>query len=111
MPASAKRRQALRKALSASIPGAPFDAFNEMLEASQAPHLKSLPPSNAAWLAAVSYVRHTHTDYEELLTDGYDRDSARHFIVDQINDVLTRWRATRLVSDVDEFEGYKDQPL
>jgi hypothetical protein len=32
-----------------------------------------------------------------LLAEGYDRDSARFFVIDAINAVLTRWRATRLL--------------
>jgi hypothetical protein len=59
--------------------------------------------ARAVWLAAIAHIRHEHTDYEKLLADGYDRDSARFFVVDQTNAVLTRWRATRLL-DPDEDE-------
>ena len=65
-------------------------------------HMKTLPPTIAVWLATVAHVRHLHTDYEKLLAEGYDRDSARFFVVDQINEVLTRWRATRLLDPDDE---------
>ncbi|MGO4842292.1 DUF2293 domain-containing protein, partial [Rhizobiaceae sp. 2RAB30] len=64
--------------------------------------MKTLPASIAVWLATVAHIRHAHTDYEKLLADGYDRDSARFFVVDQINDWLTRWRATRLLDPDDE---------
>ena len=52
----------------------------------------------------MTHVRHEHSDYDALLDEGYDRDSARHFVVDQMNAVLTTWRATRLV-EADEDEG------
>ena len=64
--------------------------------------MKTLPPSIAVWLATVAHVRHEHTDYEKLLAEGYDRDSARFFVIDAINEVLTRWRATRLLDPDDE---------
>ena len=66
-------------------------------------HMKTLPPGIAVWLATIAHVRHQHTDYEKLLSEGYDRDSARFFVVDQTNEVLTRWRATRLL-DPDDGE-------
>ncbi|TIL79084.1 MAG: DUF2293 domain-containing protein, partial [Mesorhizobium sp.] len=65
-------------------------------------HMKSLPPSIAVWLATIAHIRHMHTDYEKLLAEGYDRDSARFFVMEQTNRVLTRWRATRLLQDKDE---------
>ena len=72
-------------------------------EAASAPHLRGLPVSTAAWLAAVAHVRHQWTDYHQLLDDGYDRDSARFFVINQTNAKLTEWRATRLLDpDGDE---------
>ncbi|TIP94580.1 MAG: DUF2293 domain-containing protein, partial [Mesorhizobium sp.] len=50
-------------------------------------------------LATTAHIRHVHTDYEKLLAEGYDRDSARFFVMEQTNMVLTRWRATRLLED------------
>jgi hypothetical protein len=34
--------------------------------------------------------------------EGYDRDSARFFVIDEVNAVLTRWRASRLLDADDE---------
>ena len=39
---------------------------------------------------------------EKLLGEGYDRDAARFFVIGEINAVLTRWRATRLLDPDDE---------
>src|SRR5687767_499918 len=34
--------------------------------------LRTASPESAAWLSLVAYVRHVHTDYDELLTAGFD---------------------------------------
>ncbi|TXM89282.1 DUF2293 domain-containing protein, partial [Methylobacterium sp. WL103] len=47
----------------------------------------------AARLALVAYARHVFTDYDDLLAEGYDRDSARHFVLDALNAVLAGWGA------------------
>jgi hypothetical protein len=99
---STQRQRAIAKALTALLPQAPYADTEKIRADANARHLKTLPPSVAVWLATVAHVRHIHTDYEALLEDDYDRDSARFFVVDQINAVLTRWRATRLLDPDDE---------
>ena len=96
------RRRAIAKALTALVPLAPYSDAEAIRADAGAVHLKTLPPATAVWLAAVAHVRHQHTDYEKLLDEGYDRDSARFFVIDAINAVLTRWRATRLLDPDDE---------
>ena len=96
------RQRAIAKALTALLPLAPYIDAEKIRADAYAPHLKTLPPSTAVWLATVAHVRHAHTDYEKLLGEGYDRDSARFFVIDEINEVLTRWRATRLLDPDDE---------
>lgn len=61
-------------------------------------------PQAAAWLSLVAYVRHSFTEYDALLRDGYDRESARHFTTEQINAVLADWGARRRVGE-DERDG------
>ena len=94
---STQRQRAIAKALTALLPLAPFADAEKIRGDAGARHLKTLPPTVAVWLATVAHVRHEHTDYDALLEEGYDRDSARFFVLDQINAVLTRWRATRLL--------------
>ena len=65
---------------------------------STAAGLRQRRPLEAAWLALVAYVRHALTDYDALLDDGYDQDSARFFVLDDINAVLERWGVRRRVS-------------
>jgi hypothetical protein len=98
------RQIAIGRALSALLPLAPFADTEKIRAEAGARHLKSLPPAIAVWLSTVAHVRHEHTAYDRLLAEGYDRDAARFFIVDEINAVLTRWRATRLL-DPDDGEG------
>jgi hypothetical protein len=52
-------------------------------------------PGTAAWLSLVAYVRHTFTDYDELLAEGYDPDSARHFVAARMDKVLQAWGVRR----------------
>ena len=52
-------------------------------------------PETAAWLSLVAYVRHTFTDYDELLAEGYDPDSARHFVAARMGKILQAWGVRR----------------
>jgi hypothetical protein len=98
------RQRALAKSLTLLLPMAPYADIEAIRTAAGAPHLKTLPPPIAVWLATVAHVRHVHTDYDHLLDEGYDRDSARFFVIDAINETLTRWRATRLL-DTDDTDA------
>ena len=53
--------------------------------------LRAVATDEAVWLSLVAYVRHVHTDYDELLVSGYDVESVRHFVRDEINKVLVGW--------------------
>ena len=102
--AGANRQRAIARALTALLPMAPYADTEAIRAEAMKPHLKTLPPSVAVWLATVAHVRHAHTDYDRLIEEeGYDRDSARFFVIGEINDVLTRWRATRLL-EADDAE-------
>lgn len=99
-------RRAVSRALSTLLPQAPYADIERIRALANDRKLRTLPSSVAVWLATVAHVRHVHTDYDALLAEGYDRDSARFFVVDEINAVLTRWRATRLLDpEEDETEA------
>lgn len=102
MPASTSRQRAVGKALTMLLPQAPYADTEKIRAAANDRKLRSLPASIAVWIATVAHVRHEHTDYDTLLAEGYDRDAARFFVLDEINDTLTRWRATRLLDPDDE---------
>jgi len=61
--------------------------------------LKASAPESAAWLSLVAYVRHAFTDYDDLLAQGYDQDSARYFVVADMEAVLGRWGVRRRLGD------------
>lgn len=103
MNAPTGRRRAIAKALTALLPLAPYADMEKIRTDAGSVHMKTLPPTIAVWLATIAHVRHVHTDYEKLLSEGYDRNSARFFVIERTNIVLTRWRATRLL-DADEEE-------
>lgn len=111
MAGGTRRARDMRKALRRLIPLAPLSDAAPILDAALARHLRHLPPSTALWLAITSHVRHRHTGYEALLADGYDRESARFFSLDDMNAVLTRWGAKRLVDAQDDVleEGPSDE--
>lgn len=102
MATTTKRRKAIAEALTLLLPGAPYADIEAIRADAGAGHMRELPPTIAVWLATVAHVRHQHTDYDQLLSEGYDRDAARFFVVDRINEVLTSWRATRLLDPDDE---------
>jgi hypothetical protein len=61
--------------------------------------LKTASPETAAWLSLVAYVRHVFTEYDALMDQGYDQDSARFFVVDEIDAVLGEWGVKRKIGD------------
>jgi hypothetical protein len=86
---------ALRR-LAPRIPAHEFAAVVD--HAVDSPGLKPALPETAAWLSLVAYVRHVFTDYDELLEQDYDQDSARHFVADEIAAVLNDWGVRRRLS-------------
>jgi hypothetical protein len=83
---------ALRR-LAPRIPGHEFAAVVD--HAVDSAGLKVAAPETAAWLSLVAYVRHTLTDYDGLLREGYDQDSARFFVASDIAAVLSNWGVRR----------------
>lgn len=96
------RQRAIAKALTALLPFAPYADTEQIRADAMKPGFRTLPPSIVVWLAAVAHIRHQHTEYEQLLNEGYDREAARHFVIEAINGVLTQWRATRLLDPDDD---------
>jgi hypothetical protein len=97
--AGTKRQQDIRRALRLTAPHIPFDEAQDVLARAGRPAMKLLPPGIALWLSLASHVRHRHTDYETLLAEGYDRDAARHFVIDGTDAKLAEWGCARRVAD------------
>ena len=90
------RRAAIEAALRQLAPKIPPHEFGAVVDhALDSAGLKTAAPENTAWLSLVAYVRHVFTEYDALLTQGYDQDSARHFVLDDMEAVLKDWGARR----------------
>lgn len=97
MPTRTEIETALRR-LAPRIPPHEFGAVVDHARDSRG--LKASLPETAAWLSLVAYVRHALTDYDDLLAQGYDQDSARFFVAGEIEATLERWGvARRLATD------------
>lgn len=95
MRATTVRQKAIHKALREIIPHAPYADFEPIAFAARARHMRDLLPVNSAFLATVAHIRHRYTDYDELRDEGYDKDSARFFVAEEINEVLREWGCRR----------------
>ena len=90
------RRAEIEIALRHIAPRIPPHEFDAVIDhAMGSAGLRKASPENAAWLSLVAYVRHTFTDYDDLLRQDYDQDSARHFVASEMQSVLARWGVKR----------------
>lgn len=94
------RRADIEAALRHLAPKIPSHEFGSVVDhALDSAGLRGAAPDKAAWLSLVAYARHVFTDYDELLEQGYDRDSARHFVAAEMEDVLRRWGTGRQLGE------------
>ena len=98
MKSNSPRQRAIRRNLQTLIPAAPYADFAAIFDAAKARHMRELAPADAAFLTRIAHIRHRHTEYDELRDDGYDAESARHFVLNDINAILTEWGSTRFVN-------------
>jgi hypothetical protein len=92
MPTRSAIEEALRR-LAPRIPPHEFGAVAD--HARDSAGLRHALPEEAAWLSLTAYVRHAFTDYDALLAQGYDRESARHFVAEEMAAVLADWGVRR----------------
>jgi hypothetical protein len=96
------RRADIESALRRLAPKMPAHEFGAVVDhALDSRGLHNATPEEAAWLSLVAYVRHVLTDYDELLAQDYDQDSARHFVAEAMEETLTRWGVRRRLSKED----------
>ena len=98
MKINSPRQKALQKALRKLAPMIPMLDSEAILTHAKSTHMQTLSPIDSIWLATTSHIRHRHTDYDQLRDDGYDEASARHFVLDDTNDVLAEWGATAQIA-------------
>jgi len=96
------RRAAIEAALRRLAPRIPSHELGAVVDhALDSPGLHSAAPPAAAWLSLVAYVRHVFTEYDELLRQGYDQDSARFFVAGEIEQKLADWGVRRRLTSED----------
>ena len=89
-------RSAISSALRQLAPRIPAHEFGAVVDhALDSPGLRGASPENAAWLSLVAYVRHALTEYDDLIAQGYDRDSARFFVAEAMRETLAAWDVRR----------------
>jgi hypothetical protein len=93
MSASRTEIEAALRRLAPHIPAHEFAAVVD--HARDSAGLRTASPEEAAWLSLVAYVRHVFTDYDDLLQQGYDRESARFFVAKEVEAILTEWGVRR----------------
>ncbi len=92
------RRELIESALRVLAPRIPRHEFEAVVDhALGSRGLHTASPEAAAWLSMTAYIRHQFTDYDSLLDEGYDVDSARFFVLDHINEILEGWGSPRRV--------------
>jgi hypothetical protein len=90
------KRADIEIALRRLAPGIPAHELGAVVgHALDSPGLSVASAETAAWLSLVAYVRHVLTDYDALLREGYDQDSARFFVAAEIAAVLGKWGVRR----------------
>jgi hypothetical protein len=97
------RRELVESAVRILAPRVPRHEYESIVDhalGSRGLHMAT--PETAAWLSMTAYIRHRLTDYDALLDDGYDQDSARFFVLDEINRILEEWGSPRRVSGVED---------
>jgi hypothetical protein len=102
-PAPTRRQIELRKLLRELAPLIPLSESEPVLEKAAKITRTGVTAAPALWLALVSHVRHRFTAYDALLADGYDRDAARFFVVEETEETLRRWGCSRRI-DADAVE-------
>ena len=94
------RRAEIEHVLRHLAPRVPDHEFSAIVDhAMDSCGLRTASVEAAAWLSMVAYVRHVLTEYDELLAQGYDPDSARYFIADDLNAHLADWGVRRKVGE------------
>jgi hypothetical protein len=96
------KRSEIEIALRRLAPRMPSHEFGAVVDhAVDSPGLQAAAPDTAAWLSLVAYVRHVLTEYDELLNQGYDQESARFFVTPEIESILNGWGVRRPLTSED----------
>ena len=92
------KRSDIEAALRRLAPKIPPHEFSAVVDhALDSAGLRTASAESAAWLSLIAYLRHAFTDYDELLAQGYDRESARFFVADEMQAMLEEWGVRRKI--------------
>ena len=90
------RRAEIEVALRHLGPRVPDHEFDAIVDhAMDSPGLRTASAETAAWLSMIAYARHVLTEYDDLLAQGYDHESARFFVAADIDAYLAEWGVCR----------------
>lgn len=92
-----KQEKDLKDKLREMLPRITLSDFQDILSIAHKGHLRHLPDTIVLWQAVTTHIRHAHTDYDDLMEDGYDQHSARHFVLDAMNEKLAEWGSSRFL--------------
>ena len=96
------KRHDIETALRRLAPRIPAHEFGAVVDhALDSAGLSVAAPETAAWLSLVAYVRHTLTEYDELLLENYGQESARFFVGPEISAILESWGVRRRLTPED----------
>lgn len=93
----AYRMRQVRKTLKLMIPNASLYDFQKVMTIAEGSHLRHLPSPILAWRSVTTHIRHNHTQYDALLEEGYEIESAKYFVLDLMNETLELWGATKRI--------------
>lgn len=99
----AHRMRQVRKTLKLMIPNASLSDFQKIMAIAEGSHLRHLPSPILSWRSVTTHIRHNYTEYDALLEEGYDIESAKHFVLDVMNETLELWGAIKRIK-VEELE-------
>lgn len=98
-PMTTKHNKTVRKLLTQLFDAIPYYDAQNIIKATKAVHLKHLPISINIWLSTIAYIRHSYTDYDSLLHEGFSFEAARHSTTEQINQILENWRCHKRLNE------------
>ena len=104
-----QRQKEMQSALEALVPFISYADAKEIKEKANTPNLRKLPAKIATFLAMTSYIRHTYTNYDEMLDEGIDREAARYCVAIDMEEKIRTWGGTITAEELLAAKGNSDK--